>query len=927
MISALRLPPYAALALVATVPFLAAETPATVRPDAVRYDAHGLIIDGKPRQVYSGAFHYFRCPKPLWRERFQKIKEAGFNTVETYAAWNVHEREAPAGPKDFSKIDMTDLVDWMRMAHEEFGLDTIIRPGPYICAEWDFGGYPRWLYTKMPPKAWKNRPVWLRSDDPSYLEWSQHWMDAVCKVVAPEQRSRKPAGAHGVILFQIENEYDYWGMPDDAKLAHLKRLHRDARAAGIEVPIFTCWTHNARNAKDPGLADTFDAVNLYNRTDIAGASRNMADAKKGQPGKPGMVAELQGGWFANVGGALSEDQGGLDAAQINAITLAAIAHGAGITNYYMLFGGSHFGVLAGRNKLATYDYNAPIRESGAVGDRYAKVKGIGAMLAMWGDSLVVADPVAIERTVDAGGIDFLVKRNPAGETFVFAFNKDRKKAAAGSATLGLAGGVSLKVDYELEPFGYQICKLAPGETDTDGKPWLPTPGSLPARPEAGSLPGPVRIAESLSGEIPLPQNGWRPFKNGTPLSALGVFAPHPIVYRSTVTLSPVQAKSFTGLDVDLFADDRVLARINGTTVATAKPEPNSAMSLDVRGLLIPGPNTLEIVYEDLNSSNWDHSMHNLYGVKSAELRRMPPMKPLLEWRSRLVTDANEGSRAASGADDGKGAPFTLDAVTLDELNGIHQPGADMTRVAAAKVIDGKRGTALFRSVVELSEQDLRSGVTRLVCEGLDDLAEVYVNGKLLGTHKDWSTPYEADAARLLRPGRNEIAIVVTNRQGGGGITKPVRLRGPADATALPLALEWTQLPSGGPAPVAADKVSLDTTAPVPAKGSGHPVANPLAPLVRHEVAFELPATPEGVWLPWHARIDASGNGRLYLNGHDIGRYWEAGMQRSFFLPSCWLKTEEKNTLVLEQLATDSGNALRAVEIVPATEQAEVTATK
>ncbi len=67
------------------------------RPDAVRYDANSLIIDGKPVQVYSGAFHYFRCPKPLWRERFQKIKEAGFNTVETYVAWNEHERRKPAG--------------------------------------------------------------------------------------------------------------------------------------------------------------------------------------------------------------------------------------------------------------------------------------------------------------------------------------------------------------------------------------------------------------------------------------------------------------------------------------------------------------------------------------------------------------------------------------------------------------------------------------------------------------------------------------------------------------------------------------------------------------------------------------------------------------------------------------------------------------
>lgn len=918
-----RLRHSALLATFALAPFAGATETAPVRPDAVRYDTHGLIIDGKPVQVYSGAFHYFRCPKPLWRERFQKIKEAGFNAVETYVAWNVHESGEPANPKDFSKIDMTDLVEWMRMAHDEFGLNTIIRPGPYICAEWNFGGYPRWLYNKMPAKAKNGRPAWLRSDDPSYLDWSQHWMDAVAKVVAPEQVTHKPKGAKGVILFQIENEYDYWGMPDDAKLTHLKRLHRDARAAGIDVPIFTCWTHNARNSKDADLSDTFDAVNLYNRNDIAGASNNMAKARASQPGKPGMVAELQGGWFANVGGQLSEDQSGLDAPQINAITLAAIAHGAGITNFYMLFGGSHFGPEAGRDKPATYDYNAPIRETGAVGDRYARVKGIGEMLAVWGDELVVADPVKVEKTSGANGVDFVVKRNPAGETFVFAFNKNHKKGLTGEATLELAGGVSLKIAYNLEAFGYQVCRLAAGETSTAGKTWMPTPGALPKRPDIATLPGPVRIGEASSVEIPAPAAGWKKFIPGTGLAAAGVFTPTPTEYRTTVTLTADQAKNFSGLQVGMFADDRVVARINGTTIATRKPASDKEQTLDVRGLLKPGANTIEIVYEDLGSSNWDHSMENRYGLKSVALAQTPPVKNLVDWRSRLVPDANDGARTASRPDDGKGDAFALDAITLGELNGVHQPGADMSRVAAAKILDGKKATALFQTVVELSEHDIKAKVTHLVFECLDEIGEVYVNGKLLGSHRDWSKPYEAEAAKFLHTGRNEIAVIVTNQAGGGGITKPVRLEGPADSASLPLALEWAQLASGGPAPAGASKVTLDTTGVVPAKGDGHPEGTPGAPLVRHEINFDLPATPAGVWLPWHARIDAAGNGRLYLNGHDIGRYWQAGMQRSFFLPSCWLNAGGKNTLVLEQLATDSGNALRAVEIVPATGQAEL----
>ena len=904
-------------AALAAAPFLAAET----RPDAVRYDVHGLILDGKPTQVFSGAFHYFRCPKELWRDRFRRIKEAGFNAVETYVSWNEHEKSAPAGPKDFSKTDMTDLVDWMRMAHDEFGLNTIIRPGPYICAEWNFGGYPRWLYSKFPAKPAAGRPAWLRSDDPSYLDWSQHWMDAVCKVVAPEQLTRKPKGAHGVILFQIENEYDFWGMPDVAKTAHLRRLHRDARAAGIEVPIFTCWTHNARNAKDADLADTFDAVNLYNRTDIAGASRNMAKARADQPGKPGMVAELQGGWFANVGGQLSEDQGGLDAPQINAITLAAIAHGASITNYYMLFGGSHFGENAGRDKPATYDYNAPIRETGAVGDRYAKVKGIGAMLAQWGDALVLADKVEIKTTDLPDRIEFVAKRNPAGDTFVFAFNPDRKNAKSGTATLTLADGASLKVAYRLDAFGYQVCRLAKGETDTAGKPWLPEPGALPARPDPASLPKPIRIAEEKRSVL-TPADAGKPFADGLSLADLGSYGRFPRVYSAAITLSPEEAKNLTGLAVSLFADDRAVARVNGTIVAPRGPGSKKAQSLDVRGLLRPGANAVEIWYEDLGSSNWDHSMENRYGVKAAKLAATPPTLALDTWRSRLVADVAEGRRLAALADDGKGDTFVFDAVTLGELNGVHQPGADMSRVEPALLLKNRKGVALYRSTLTLSADALRAGVTRLVFECLDDRADIFVNGKKLGSHNDRATPFEADAAQLLRPGKNDIAVVVTNSDGMGGITKPVHVDGAAAAGDRALALRWTETPTGTPAPAAAETVALDTTGKIPDRGAGHPTSKPAAPLVRHEVRFTLPASPAGTWVPWRAHLEAAGNAQLYLNGRHIGRYWQAGMQRAFYLPECWLNAGGDNTLVLESLATDAGNDLRAVEIVPVVDQAE-----
>ena len=107
----------------------------------IHYDGHCLTINGNDTFIRSAEFHYFRTPPELWRDRFQKIKDAGFNTVDTYVPWNWHEREMPAGLDDFSKVDLSEFKAWLDMAQHEFGLYTMVRPGPFICAEWA----GRWL--------------------------------------------------------------------------------------------------------------------------------------------------------------------------------------------------------------------------------------------------------------------------------------------------------------------------------------------------------------------------------------------------------------------------------------------------------------------------------------------------------------------------------------------------------------------------------------------------------------------------------------------------------------------------------------------------------------------------------------------------------------------------------------------------------------
>ena len=120
------------------------------KPERIRYDDKSLIIDGKPVFIYSGAFHYFRCPRELWKDRLQKLKDAGLNCVETYLAWNVHEPQEPAGVEDFSKLRDMELINEFIQTARDLGLYVIIRPGPYICAEWDRGGFPGWLMNQRP---------------------------------------------------------------------------------------------------------------------------------------------------------------------------------------------------------------------------------------------------------------------------------------------------------------------------------------------------------------------------------------------------------------------------------------------------------------------------------------------------------------------------------------------------------------------------------------------------------------------------------------------------------------------------------------------------------------------------------------------------------------------------------------------------------
>lgn len=169
-----------------------------------------FLMDGKPVKIISGEMHYPRVPRQHWKDRFQRIKAMGMNTVCTYLFWNVHEPEP--GKWDFS--GNLDFVEFIKEA-QKAGLWVIVRPGPYVCAEWEFGGFPGWLL--------KDEDLKVRSQDPRFLEPAMAYLKKVCSMLEPLQITK----GGPIIMAQVENEYGSYGSDKDYVKKHLDVIRKE----------------------------------------------------------------------------------------------------------------------------------------------------------------------------------------------------------------------------------------------------------------------------------------------------------------------------------------------------------------------------------------------------------------------------------------------------------------------------------------------------------------------------------------------------------------------------------------------------------------------------------------------------------------------------------------------------------------------------
>jgi len=327
---------------------------------ALRTEGRQFFLEGKPFQILSGSIHYFRVVPEYWEDRLLKLKAMGLNTVQTYVPWNLHEEVK--GQFNFEGI--LDIARFVKLA-QSVGLYVIVRPGPFICAEWELGGFPSWLLHD--PK------MELRSTYPPYLKAVDRFFNKLFEILVPLQFSRRGGP---IIAFQIENEYaSYSDKLSSEYMAHLRDVMLKEGVTELMFTSDNLWKMEQKKYELPGVMKTAnlqkDEVDSLNRLG------------KLQPDRPLMLAEFWPGWFDNWG----DGHHKMDLEKTTTRISNVLKAGASI-NLYMFHGGTNFGFMNGaipiywiqkfsyQTAVTSYDYDAPLSEAGDITEKFQALRKV-----------------------------------------------------------------------------------------------------------------------------------------------------------------------------------------------------------------------------------------------------------------------------------------------------------------------------------------------------------------------------------------------------------------------------------------------------------------------------------------------------------------------------------------------------------------------
>uniref|UniRef100_A0A3Q3EXY2 Si:dkey-224e22.2 n=1 Tax=Labrus bergylta TaxID=56723 RepID=A0A3Q3EXY2_9LABR len=312
--------------------------------EGLRANSSQFTLERKPFRILGGSIHYFRVPRAYWEDRLLKMKACGLNTLTTYVPWNLHEPERGT----FRFQDQLDLKAFVTLA-ADMGLWVILRPGPYICAEWELGGLPSWLL--------QDKGMQLRTTYPGFVNAVGLYFDKLVSIIKPLMFEE----GGPVIAVQVENEYGSYAK-DDKYMPFIKNC---LESRGIKELLLT--SDNWEGLRYGGIEGVLKTINLQRLS--FGAIHHLAEM---QPQKPLMVMEYWSGWFDVWG----EHHHVFHAEDMLAVVSEILERGVSI-NLYMFHGGTSFGFMNGAMDLGTYkpqvtsyDYNAPLSEAGDCTPKY-----------------------------------------------------------------------------------------------------------------------------------------------------------------------------------------------------------------------------------------------------------------------------------------------------------------------------------------------------------------------------------------------------------------------------------------------------------------------------------------------------------------------------------------------------------------------------
>lgn len=876
-------------------------------PHVIRYDSHCFTIHDRDTFIFSAAMHYPRCPRELWRDRLTKLRSAGFNTIESYVFWNYHEREE-------GRCDLREFEDFIELVHE-LGFWMIVRPGPYVCAEWDAGGFPHWVVAKRFP---------LRSNHPESIRASQHWFDQVLPVIERHQITR----GGPVILMQLENEYDYWDLEDSAKREYIDALARMAWRANIDVPLITCWTKQVRERSYPDMARIADFCNFYPRWNIVKeVAPGLEKLHEQETASPVGVVELQGGWFSEFGGKLSVDQDGIDAAQLNMLSKTAIEYGATFFSYYMGYGGTNFD-WAGKRMTTSYDYAAPLREPGGLWEKYYAAREIGESLRVFGNLLARADSMPGGAESSNPAVSASLRTN-GQEGMVFLrenANADQKYRLTFRSVNDLGARITVPRQGELV-LGAREMKMLPAGVRVGHALLLYTTAEVLAHGAAGRdyvilYDKPGRLVEFAFAA------GSEPLITGDVVYRYWDATNKSIVIGIQVG-DAEKILLLAGLDMQK-VDGQLEIILLPREVALRTWLCNSNMPHQgvLESMAVPFISDAALGVNQLVDTNEVQADFDFF-PGDHRVKAFLPFRP-----KRCVADGkvagleyDEQSRIAHVSVNAPSLPAQpIEIAEVDVwVEPLNLPGSYL--IVNSRPIEEILAEVPYGYITYRAEFQQGAGESKLLL-GMytDDAARVFVNGKHIeGTRSDSGREMAFSLTNVANPGRNLLEIIYEAFGSANFGSAIAELKGiesamveAQDKKAVEIN-QWQlvrvpQVARGGELGRGVLGGEWSKTA-LSRSGGTH---EPVPAFTWCKASFSLQKPAENWSVPMKAIFQADSDALLYLNGKFVGRYVTIGPQSEFYLPQPYLIFDPNGQNILTAILayTDSPHVIRTLRIAP-----------